>query len=95
METESTVSRKMVRRIVVEGTMRGPSGDVPVLATATEWNNGEGWDITVSDHPVLPIHDSEFDMLEMLVGAMKASGSASICSAIVTIIDAVSAKSSV
>lgn len=33
----------------------------------TEWANGEGYDITVSDNPVISLHEVEFEYIKKLI----------------------------
>lgn len=33
----------------------------------TEWTNGEGYDITISDKPVISLHESEFKLIKKLI----------------------------
>ena len=68
---EMTVKRTNARRIVVEGTVQGAKGDEPGLVMATEWPNGEGWDISVGDKPSLAVHWSELDMVDMVLRAIQ------------------------
>ena len=33
----------------------------------TEWTNGEGWDITISDNKQFSLHFTEFDIIKQLI----------------------------
>lgn len=33
----------------------------------TEWTNGEGWDITISDNKQFSLHFTEFDLIKKLI----------------------------
>jgi hypothetical protein len=33
----------------------------------TEWTNGEGWDITISDTKQFSLHFTEFDVIKQLI----------------------------
>ena len=69
---DTTLHRQRTRRILVEGPVQGVHGDEPGVAMATEWSNGEGWDLSVGDKPPLGIHDSEMDLLKHVIAAIEA-----------------------
>ncbi len=48
------------------------TGGVDILCSATEWANGEGFDLSVGDKPPLPIHLDEFDVLKILFDKLNA-----------------------
>ena len=33
----------------------------------TEWSNGEGYDITISDRPIISLHETEFEVIRTLI----------------------------
>ena len=71
-EIETSLKRTTARRIVVEGSIQGENGqDGYGLVMATEWPNGEGFDISVGDKPILSIHDSELPLLKLAVDALE------------------------
>lgn len=39
----------------------------------TEWANGEGWDITISDKQQFSLHHSEFQKLRLLIDYLDQS----------------------
>jgi hypothetical protein len=37
----------------------------------TEWSNGEGWDIAISDNKMLSLHFTEFAVLKELIERLE------------------------
>ena len=37
----------------------------------TEWTNGEGWDITISDTKHFSLHFTEFDVIKQLIERLE------------------------
>lgn len=33
----------------------------------TRWTNGEGWDITISDEKTISLHETEFEVIKLLI----------------------------
>ena len=66
-DTDPEVRRQEVRSISVEAKVFGDY----IVVSATEWANGDGWDVSVGDKPVLQVHHSEFGLLKLLFAAME------------------------
>lgn len=37
----------------------------------TEWTNGEGWDITISDEKTISLHETEFEVIKLLIDKLQ------------------------
>lgn len=37
----------------------------------TEWTNGEGFDITISDRPIISLHDTELEVINVLIKKLR------------------------
>ena len=72
IDIETIVKRTNARRIEAWGPVLGNNGnDEESAVIATEWANGEGWDISVGDKPILSVHYSEIELLDLVLSAIK------------------------